>query len=404
MAFSFLAGVRVIEWGEGYTAPFCGKLLADLGAEIIKIEALPSGDRARGMPPFAGEAPSRERSLLFAHLNAGKRGVAIDLATSPGLDLLHALLREADAFIIDRPRPVGERLGLGYESLHGRLPSLVVTSVLPFGETGPYSAFKGDPSLSFHMSGASHSNPLFVPTFEHPPLLLPGRAAGVTGGLIAAAGTTMGVLSARLTGEGRHVDISEVETVTPLLADPIDRYNFEGRDEPLSRRVKGFAPFDFYRVKDGWASMFLVQEAHWQRLVAMMGDPEWAGAEMFADRRRRAQYREDMDALMEPWLREQTNEELYVRAQSNDTPIGPARSMEQVVRDPQLAFRGALRQGRHPAFGRMTYLQPPFKAAGEEGTPPAPAPRLGEHTAQVLSGILGLSGRELAGLAAAGVL
>ncbi len=420
MPYSLLRSVRVIEWGEVFTAPFCGKLLTDLGAEVIKVEALPGGDPGRGLPPFAGEMPSRQRSLMFSHLNAGKRGLALDAASDAGLALLRGLLAEADALVIDRPVAERERQGLTYEALHAAFPRLVVASILPFGETGPRSGHKGDRSLSFHMSGASHANPLFVPTFDHPPLLLPGNAAGITGGLIGAAGTMMAVLAARLTGEGRHVDMAEVETVIPMLADPLDRYNFEGQDEPRAGRIKGFAPFDFYRVQDGWASMFLVQEAHWQRLMKMMGDPDWARAEQFADRRRRAQYREDMDALMEAWLLQQRNEDLYVRAQASDIPIGPARTMDKVVLDPQLAHRGALQAAGQPPAGApvlpapvqtgagnwsaVPRLAPPYKVAGDDWLPPAAAPRLGEHTAQVLTALLGLSARELAALAAAGVV
>lgn len=405
MSPRFLEGVTIIEWGEVLTAPFCGKVLADLGADVIKVESLPDGDPGRGLPPFAGGVPGPHRSLLFEHLNADKRSVALDLRTAPGRGLFLALLAEADALVEDRPLKEKEALGLTYEALHTRLAGLVVTSVSPYGQTGPYRYDAGYPSVSYHMSGAGYVTPPSVDSAERPPTSLPGRPAAMTGGLIAAAGTQMALLARRLDGRGRHVDVSEVESMLPLLATPINRYAFEGRVESRTGRVAGQAPFDFYRVKDGYASIFLVQEAHWQRLVKMMGDPDWAKVPPFAtDRRTRAQYKEDLAALMEPWLLNQENDDLYAKAQANDVPIGPARTMPEVVADPHFAYRGVFRKARHWALGEMTYLQPPYRTPRLPWQTPAPAPALGQHTADMLTGLLGLARREVAALVAAGAV
>ncbi|MEE9285471.1 MAG: CoA transferase [Dehalococcoidia bacterium] len=404
MSNGFLAGTRVIEWGEALTAPFCGKLLADLGAQVIKIEPLPGGDAGRGLPPFAGGVPGRQRSLLFAHLNAGKRGVALDLATAPGRELLHALFGEADALIEDRPLAQKEAMGFTYERLHADYPSLVVTSVSPYGQTGPYRDYHGYPSVSFHMSGAGYVTPPLVQSSEQPPLSLPGRPAAISGGLAAAAGTQMALLARRFDGRGRHVDVAEVESMLAMMATPINRYAMEGRVEKREERSTGLAPFAFFPVKDGYVSIFLVQEAHWRRLVAMMGDPDWADNELFADRRARAQYLEDVTALMHPWLSQQRKEELYAQAQALDIPIGPAHTMDDVLADDHFAHRGVFHRGSHPAFGPMTYLQPPYRASRGRWSPPSPAPGLGEHTRDVLMSWLGLSRREVAALAAAGVV
>jgi formyl-CoA transferase len=205
-------------------------------------------------------------------------------------------------------------------------------------------------------------------------------------------------------GQGRHVDISEAESMLPTMATPINRFSFEGQVESRAGRVHGQAPFDFYRVKDGYASIFLVQEAHWDRFVALMGSPAWAKAEMFTDRRTRAQYKEDLAALMEPWLREQRNDELYVKAQAMDIPIGPARTMDEVLADRHFAERGVFRRARHPELGPVTWLHPPYRSSRGPWPTPPPAPELGQHTAEVLASWLGLSRRDLAGLAAAGVI
>ena len=402
MAYGFLAGTRIVEWGEALTAPYCGKLLAELGAQVVKIEPLPDGESGRGLPPFAGDIPGAQRSLLFEHLNAGKRSVALDLESARGRELLLALVGAADALVEDRPLAEKERLGFTFERLHRASPALVVTSVSPYGQTGPYARHKGYPSVSFHMSGAGYVTPARVERPDQPPLSLPGRPAAITGGLIAAAGTQMALLARRFDGRGRHVDVAEVETMLPMMATPINRYAMEERPEARTERATGVAPFDFFPVKDGYASVFLVQEAHWQRFLAMMGNPEWAESDLFVDRRARAQYREDVAALMQPWLSQQRKEELYAEAQAMDIPIGSAREMDEVLADDHFARRGVFQRGRHPAFGSMTYIQPPYRTSRGRWRPPAPAPRLGEHTAEVLTGWLGVSPHEAAAFVAEG--
>ncbi|MBI3743734.1 MAG: CoA transferase [Chloroflexi bacterium] len=404
MAYRFLKGTRIVEWGEAITAPFCGKVLADLGAEVIKIECLPNGDPGRGLPPFAGDVPGDDRSLLFAHLNAEKRGVAIDVRTKAGRDLLHGLLGKVDAFIEDRPLREKESLGLTYAALRRSHPSLVVTTVTPYGSNGPYRNDNGYPSVSFHMSGAGWVTPPEVESVNEPPLSLPGRPAAMAAGLCAASGTQMALFARQYDGEGRHVDVSEVESIVPMMATPINRVAFDGREARREERVHGIAPFDFYPVKDGWVSIFLVQEAHWQRFVKLMGDPEWAKVAPFnGDRRQRAQYKEDLNDLMLPWLMQQEKEDLYIKCQALDIPVGPSRSMTEVLADPQFAARESWRKSSHPAFGAMTYLRPPYLTSREPWATPQPSPRLGQHTREVLGSVLGLSRTKLAALATAGV-
>ncbi len=399
-----LSHIRVVEWGECLTAPFAGKVLRDLGAQVVKVESLPAGDYGRELPPFAGGRPGPGRSLFFEYLNGGKRSAALDLREEAGRELLLALLAEADALLEDRPLREKEAWGLTYDRLHERFPSLVVATVSPYGQNGPYRYDPGYPSVSFHMSGAGWTTPPSVESVERPPLSLPGRPAAVMGGLAAAAALQTALMACALDGQGRHADVSEVEAMLPTMATPINRFSFEGKVEPRTERVHGVAPFDHYRVKDGYASIFLVQEAHWERFVAMMGNPEWAKAEMFKDRRMRAQYQEDMAALMEPWLRQQANEELYVKAQALDIPIGPARRMDEVLRDAHFAARGVFRRAQHPEMGATTYLHPPYRSSDGPWETPAPAPYLGQHTAEVLMSWLGLCRRDVAGLAAAGLV
>ena len=374
---SFLTGINVLEWGEALTAPLCGKVLADLGADVIKIEPR-GGEPGRGLPPFKTGPDGVRHSLLFEHLNAGKRSVTIE-ADDPVLDRLAA---RADV-IVEGHLDYHPAVAAALERLRRDHPHLIVTSVSAFGRSGPLAQAPGYPSVAFHMSGAGFVTPPQVDSVAQPPLSLPGRPAAIIGGYCAAAATVLSLLARGADGHGRYADVAEVEGMIPMLATPLNQYSAEGVIAARDERIHGMAPFDFYRVKDGWASIFLVQEAHWQRLVEMMGSPEWATAPMFTDRRIRAQYKEDLNNIMQPWLDEQAKEELYVRAQAKDTPIGPARTMQEVLADPHFEAREVFVRSPHPQLGEMLHLRPPFRWRGQTWTPPQPAPEAGEHTGRV---------------------
>ena len=371
---SFLKGVNVLEWGEALTAPLCGKVLADLGASVTKIEP-PGGEPGRALPPFKTGPDGVRRSLLFEHLNAGKRSVTVE-ADGPDLDQLAA---RADV-IVEGHLDYNPAVAAALARLRKAHPSLIVTSVSSFGRSGPLAQAPGYPSVAFHMSGAGFVTPPQVESVAQPPLSLPGRPAAIIGGYCAAAATVLSLLARGADGRGRYADIAEVEGMIPMLATPLNQYSAEGVIAARDERIHGMAPFDFYRVKDGWASIFLVQEAHWQRLVELMGSPEWVTAPMFADRRVRGQYKEDLNNIMQPWLDEQAKEDLYVRAQAKDTPIGPARTMSEVLADPHFEDRGVFVRSPHPRLGEMLHLHPPFRWRGQTWTPPDPAPEPGEHT------------------------
>ncbi|MBM4404627.1 MAG: hypothetical protein FJ039_00350 [Chloroflexi bacterium] len=399
-----LTGLRIIELGEEVTTPFAGKLLADLGADVLKVEPLPFGDRGREAPPFAGERPGPGNSLLFAHLNAAKRSIALRLSTPTGRALFKSLLREADALLCGYTPAVLASFGLSLENLQRDLPRLVIASVTPFGLTGPDRDAPGSPFVSYQASGAGHTSPFYVPGPESPPLVLPGRPAAVTGGLMGAAACLLALMARRHNGGGTLVDVSEVETLFPVVADQTNNYNFSGVVERRNKRVKGMAPFGFFPVKDGYASLFIIQEAQWQRFVRMMGDPEWTKAEMFQVRRTRAQYKEDLEALMAPWLDEQEAEDLYVRSQAADVPIGPARTMDNVMKDEQLIARRAFAPGKRADGGPFIGLRAPYRVDGEMTPDGRRAPALGEHTRDLLMAWLGLSAADVDALSAAGVV
>ena len=238
---SFLNGITVLEWGEAFTAPLCGKILADLGANVIKAEP-PGGEPGRAMPPFKIGSPGAGRSLLFEHLNAGKESVTI--ASSADLD---DLASDADV-LLEGHLDYTTNVSAALDTLRNTFPHLIITSVSSFGRVGPLAKAPGYPSMAFHMSGAGFVTPPQVKSLSSPPLSLPGRPAAVIGGDCAAAATVLSLLMRGMDGKGRLADIAEVEGMIPMLATPINQYSAEGVITARDERIHGMAPFDFYAV------------------------------------------------------------------------------------------------------------------------------------------------------------
>src|SRR6476620_10351786 len=203
-----LSGVRALELAGEIAGPYCGKLLADLGAEVLKLEP-PGGDPSRGCGPFPGGEPNPERSGLFRYLNAGKRGIVADLAAAAGRQRCLELAERVDVVVESGAPGELERLGLGFESLRAASPRLVLVSVTPFGQWGPRSAWRGNDLVAFHSSGFAYGFPSDqVDRPDLPPLNAPSYAAVFLAGEMAAAAAVHGLLVAQRTGGGAHLDLS----------------------------------------------------------------------------------------------------------------------------------------------------------------------------------------------------
>ncbi|MBM2827017.1 MAG: CoA transferase, partial [Dehalococcoidia bacterium] len=216
MADTALSHLKIVELGEFIAAPFCTKLMADLGAEVIKIESPGGGDSARSYGPFPGDIPHPEKSLLFAYLNTSKRGITLDVSHPSGRKVLLELLKEADVFVESNPPKVMGDLKLTYGVLSEVNPNLIVTSVSPFGQSGPYRDYKSTELVNFQMGGVGYATPGEVEDPDnHPPLKAPGHQGYVMAAYTAASATMCALFGRDLNGGGQHVDISQQE---PLLS------------------------------------------------------------------------------------------------------------------------------------------------------------------------------------------
>lgn len=381
---SALADLRVIECAQGVAGPFCGKAFADLGADVVKVEP-PEGDRSRGTGPFPGDVPHRERSGQFLYNNTNKRGIMLDLNTARDRQRLRELAATADILIIDLPPRTLQELELDYAHLRQVNDQMIVTCISPFGQTGPYRDYRSSELTSFHIGGLGRETPYNEVTdlARQPPLKAGGYQASYLTGWTAAAATLVALHHRARYGLGQLVDIAEMEAVASML-----RFTFASLShDPSSvwpRQKIGF-PW-ILPCKDGHVSFSPFHFDHWwASFKDMMGHPAWAEAEMFDNVPARFQNADVLEALTVEWLRGQTKAELYEMALARGLPGFPVNTIAEVVHSRQFAARRFFVEVEHPEAGKLTqpgapcrYQQTPWRIA-------RPAPRLGEHTKEVLT-------------------
>jgi crotonobetainyl-CoA:carnitine CoA-transferase CaiB-like acyl-CoA transferase len=397
-----LSNLRVIECGHLVSAAYAAKLLADMGAEVIKVEE-PQGDLSRACGPFPGDEPHPEKSGLYLYLNCNKKGITLDLTHQRGQELLKQLVAQADVLIHNYPPPQMGARGLDYASLSRVNPRLVMASISPFGQEGPYRDYKAYDLNVMAAGGWAWINGW--PGHPHePPLRAYGYQTEYQAGVTAAM-VVMAALLARLrTGRGQHIDVSGQEVVASMLE---ITYVFW----PYMRMVavrwgeRPIHPVDFFQCKDGgWIFVLCVEEHQWQRFVELMGNPEWAKWEVFGNRLLRAQNYDALRPLLEQEVRKWTVDELYRAANERKIPFAPASTMGDLLRSDHLRARGFFVTIDHPVAGRYEYAGAPYKFSRTPWELRSPAPTLGQHNEEVLQGLLGLSETEIGSLRQEGII
>ncbi len=388
MTEGMLHGVRVLELGEGVSAPYCGKTLANLGAEVIKVES-PEGDISRAMGPFPGDIPHQEKSGVFLALNANKYGVTLDVETEEGAEAFRHLARTAD--IIVESMPVGwlDERRLGYANLTDGNPSLTMTSLSPFGTWGPYVGYKLTDLTLFHMSGQAHSllGPVSDPDSQ-PPIRAGGHQAELVAGMSAATATLMALFRTRITGKGSHIEASAYEAMATQLVSALASCAFDRK--PPSRSlsevqeaatggvvsaVGGILP-----CNDGYVAISPREDAQWQRWVELTGNPQWASEDRFLTRDGRESNFTELWDLVGEWTRHRSKHDIARMGQERRIPCFPVNTVHDLFNDPHLKERDFFTTIEHPIAGALQYPGVPYRFSN---TPlhlaERPAPMLGQH-------------------------
>ena len=398
-----LEGLKVLELGDFISAAYASKLLADLGAEVIKVEPL-AGDSSRRQGPFPGDEPHDERSGLYLFLNANKRSVTLDLAQPQGAALCRRLAQQADIVIHNLPPAELEGYGLDYETLSEGHPELVMSSITVFGYDTPYRDWKGYALTATVASGIS----MRIGDPGRSPLWIPYCAADFQGGIHGAAAALLALRARRRSGEGQHAWISIVEVIGSYLAgSALPGFVFSGQlRSRAGTHMEAFYPWQVTPSADGYFEVITMVDDQWQRFVELMGqsDAPWAADERLQSRWTAWQWAEEIDPHWYPWMRERTTAELTELFQEHGLPFQPVNSIDVVAESDHLKARDFWQRVTHAEAGEYTTLGPPYRLSETPWELRRPPPLLGEHNDEVLRSELGLGDDELGALVAAGVI
>ena len=398
-----LSDVKVLELAHAPSGAFCAKLLADQGADTIKVEPPGFGDQARHEPPFIGSEPHPDRGTTFLALNTNKRGITLDVEQAAGRSLFLKLASSADVIIESYKPGQLTLLGLGYEALRAENPKAILLSISYFGEHGPYAEYKGDDLIAQAMGGFLYS---VTGPADRPPMGSALQQMEQTAGRNGVIAIMAALLRRAQGGEGGHIDLSVMEAAVSTPSGLIHPYSYTGRSPHRGAGDKFVMDGMHLPTRDGEVTLTTAGTGGrpMEAWAEFLGEPRLLDPK-FATRPLRNDNWEELRDLVAPKLMQWSNEELMNATMAKGLVIGLVQSPEQVVSSPHLAERGYFVELDHPEAGTLKYAGPGFFFDGENVMQKTrAAPRLGEHNVEIYRDLLGLSDEELGKLRAARVI
>jgi crotonobetainyl-CoA:carnitine CoA-transferase CaiB-like acyl-CoA transferase len=381
-----LQGFRVVELAEGVAGEYCGKLLSDFGAEVIKIERPGSGSPTRAMAPLTGEGV--ENSGLFAYLNTNKKSVALDIATGHGAALTAKLIAAADVVIDDHDAAWQGRFGLTSDEVEKKYPYVVFCAITPFGRNAP-SEWANAKSLNvFHASGWGYHTPS-APDRSMPPLKGPGRfICDYESALDAALCIVASIYWRKRSGKGQSIDVSQLEVMVSRADCVVGRMiagEVEVSEDRASYDMGG--PHGIFRCKNGFVYVTLMNRQHWKGLGNLLGDPEWMKGfdENWLEFNATPDLVAECRARFAEWVSTADKDEISEKAQRLNVPLVPVNNAADLQRSPQFAYREFFQRLKHPALGEIVYPTVPYKLSVTPAKLMTPAPQLDAHRAEILA-------------------
>ncbi len=391
-----LKGVRVVELAQIMAGPTCGMLLADMGAEVIKVEKLPGGDDTRSYsePSVKGE------SAAFMMLNRNKFGIAVNLKVEGGLEVVKRLLANADVVTENYRKGTLEKLGLGYDVLKALNPRLIYCAVSGYGRTGPYADKGGFDLIAQGIAG------LMSITGEPggPPAKSGTPIADINAGILAALGIVSALLHRAQTGEGQMVETSLLEAAVQQTYWQSAIYFATGVNPgPSGSSHILTAPYQAFPTKDGWINIGGANQANWERIATVIGLPKLVADPRFRTNADRMAHKEELAALIAARTRTRSSADWINHLESSGVPVGPINTIGDMLADPQVEAREMVVEVNHPKAGPTKALGLPIKFSATPGSVRSPAPLLGQHTRGVLMS-LGYSEAEIKALVKSGAV
>ena len=398
-----LDGVRVVELGWAAAGPLVGTYLASHGADVIHLESSTALDPFRSTyPPFKDNKPGPDRAAMFSFYNAGKRGVTLDLKQPKAVELALRLIATADVVIESFPAGTLARRGLSIDAMRKAKPDLIVLSSCNQGQTGPHAQHPGYGSQLTALAGFTQllGDPARTPVILYGPYI----------DYIAVGYGVIAILAAlerhARTGQGCVIDLSQYEAGLQFMAPALLEYDANGTiPTRAANRDRVAVPHGVYPTSepDSWIALSVWDDMEWARLREALGDPEWARELSLGTAEGRRAKEPWIDERIAEWSRRQPRERAVARLRAKGLRAAEVRAIGELFRDAQLVERRAWRTAKHPVIGDVRLMAPPFLLSAASQGPDRPGPLLGEHTEEVIRGIVGVDAAEYAALEAAGV-
>ncbi len=393
MPVDALNHLKVIELCTDTAGSNCGKIFADFGGEVLKVEIPGKGDDSRHFGPFLDDKPDPELSGSFLYYNTNKKSITLDIETTTGKNILKDLIKKTDVLIEDNSPGYLDSIGLSYDELKKTNPGLIMTSITPFGQNGPYKSYKASELNIAQCGGVGNMLPYFTDDMSRPVVKPGGKAISTVTGMLAAMSTLGATFNQTVNNEGCHIDISQqdglmnVEALTVIMG---SSYNMElnrMRHFPMKRSFR--EPF---KCKDGFFIICINTEIkEWEKLTGLIKDPRLETEELKSSIARHDNWDELIIPIIEEWGKKYTKVELFHLCQKAGVSGTPINNSEELFNNEQMKLRGFFKEVDHPRAGKHLYPFAPMKYSDLPETPSVGAPLLGEHNNEIYTERLGFS-------------
>ncbi|EGO62711.1 CaiB/BaiF CoA transferase family protein [Acetonema longum] len=391
-----LAGLVVLDLSRVLAGPYASMMLADFGANIIKIEPPKVGDDSRAFGPFIGK-----ESAYYMSLNRNKRSMTLNLKEQAAKDLFKEMVKKADV-VLENYRPgTMEKFGLGYEDLQKINPKIIYAACSGFGHTGPYM---DKPAYDIIVQAMGGIMSITGPENGDPTRV--GASVGdITAGLFATVGVLLAVYHRERTGEGQKVDVGMLDCQVAILENAISRYLVNGViPKPLGNRHPSITPFESFTAKDGYVIVGAGNDRLWEKLCSLLERPDLIHDARFATNALRTQNVKELKVILDSVFKNKTIDAWLGFLEEAGIPCAPINTVDKVINDPQIKARDMIVDLKHPVAGEMKVPGVPIKLSKTPGAVETPAPLLGQHTEEILSEVLGFSKEQIAQLQAKGAI
>ena len=382
-----LQGVRILDLGHVLAMPTCTMQLADLGAEVIKIERPGSGDDSRHFGPFL-----QGESTYFMSINRNKKSITLDLKQEEGKEIFKKLVQKADV-VAENYRPnTMEKLGLGYEDLKKINPRIIYASICGFGH---HSVDQQRPG--YDIIAQAEGGIMAITGYPDGP---PTRVGSSIGDIFSGSFATIGILAALrqrdMTGEGQVIDISMMDSVVSILENAVVRYTATGEiPTRIGSRHPSIAPFDVFETKDGWVVIGIGNDSLWERFCNIIKKTELINDPLYHTNELRSDNYDQLKPIITTWTKKESSREIVDLLTKAGVPVGEVNTMDKIARDPNIKLRNMLIEMDHPKAGKLKVANSPIRLSQSPNDKINPAPLLGEHTEEVLKEILAMSKEEI---------